>query len=117
MAMSVDLPEPDGPIRATNSPRPTARSMPRSAWTAVPLLPKTFVRLWVSMMFMALVVVVLLDLLLGRVLEGNFLARVQARQDLDPLERRDAGLHGHYLEVVLPVVGEPDELGPAREPL
>ena len=52
--MSVDLPEPDGPIRAMNSPRATVRSMPRSAWTATPLVPYVFVRPFVSMMgFMA----------------------------------------------------------------
>ncbi len=30
---SVDLPQPDGPTMATSSPRPTARSMSRSAST------------------------------------------------------------------------------------
>ena len=29
----VDLPQPEGPIRATNSPSPTVRSTPRSALT------------------------------------------------------------------------------------
>jgi len=33
---SVDLPQPDGPIRETNSPRWTAKSMPDSAWTRRP---------------------------------------------------------------------------------
>ena len=32
MFMIVDLPEPDGPMIATNSPSSTDRSMPRSAW-------------------------------------------------------------------------------------
>src|SRR5262249_61352277 len=50
IAISVDLPEPDGPISATNSPRSTVRSIPRNAWTAAPLEPKTFVRPWVLMM-------------------------------------------------------------------
>ena len=33
MLSSVDLPQPDGPITATNSPRPISRSAPRSART------------------------------------------------------------------------------------
>src|SRR6185436_12466024 len=43
----VDLPEPDGPSRATISPAPTARSTPRStsmttpAWTKLRLRPRT----------------------------------------------------------------------------
>ena len=41
----------------------------------------------------------------------------EAREDLDPLERRDAGLHRDGVEVVLPVLREPDELAAAREPL
>ena len=36
--ISVDLPEPDGPMTTTTSWRPTVRSMPRSAWNAEPLL-------------------------------------------------------------------------------
>src|SRR5262245_27343437 len=36
------------------------------------------------------VIVVLLDLFLGDVFEGDLLAGLQAREDLDPLERRDA---------------------------
>ncbi len=35
MCMSVDFPEPDGPITATSSPVVTSRSTPRSASTAV----------------------------------------------------------------------------------
>src|SRR5262245_40364929 len=31
--MKVDLPEPDGPITATNSPDTMSRLTPRSAWT------------------------------------------------------------------------------------
>ena len=73
IAISVDLPEPDGPIRATNSPRCTSRSMPRSACTAVPLEPNTLVRPRVWMIERS-VVIVLLDLLLGGVLEGDLLA-------------------------------------------
>ena len=34
MFMQVDLPEPDGPITATNSPSWTDRSMPASAATS-----------------------------------------------------------------------------------
>jgi hypothetical protein len=48
IAMSVDFPEPEGPTRATNSPRWTVRSIPRSACTAMPFAPKTFVRPRVS---------------------------------------------------------------------
>ncbi len=48
--MSVDLPEPEGPISATNSPRSTVMSIPRRAWTAAPFAPKTFVRPEVLMM-------------------------------------------------------------------
>ncbi len=33
MCMNVDLPEPDGPVTATNSPRPISRVTPRSAFT------------------------------------------------------------------------------------
>ena len=141
--MSVDLPEPDGPISATNSPRSTVMSMPRRAWTAAPLEPKTFVRPWVLMIAdmvsdlersasrtvetrgnfaggsspgiqpsasrdrvgwagtspapdaTGLVVLfVLLDALLRRVLEADFLAGLQPDDDLDALERRDAGRTG-----------------------
>ena len=31
--MNVDLPDPDGPITATNSPRPMSRLTPRRAFT------------------------------------------------------------------------------------
>ena len=33
--MSVDLPDPDGPITAVSLPRSTSSVTPRSAWTAV----------------------------------------------------------------------------------
>src|SRR5450759_3398786 len=71
IAMSVDLPEPDGPTRATNSPAETERSMPQSAGTAVPFDPKTFVRPCASMMEDMSVVVVLFDFFLRGVLEGD----------------------------------------------
>src|SRR6266567_2391691 len=48
--ISVDLPDPDGPISARNSPRSTVRSMPRRAWTATPLDPYVFISPVVSMM-------------------------------------------------------------------
>ena len=35
MCMSVDLPEPDGPITALSSPRETSSETPRRASTAV----------------------------------------------------------------------------------
>ncbi len=34
MFIAVDLPEPEGPMMATNSPEPIDRSMPASACTA-----------------------------------------------------------------------------------
>ena len=34
MFISVDLPEPEGPMMATNSPRSTASDTPRSACTS-----------------------------------------------------------------------------------
>jgi hypothetical protein len=37
--MRVDLPEPDGPMMAVNSPRAKATSTPARAWTAVSPLP------------------------------------------------------------------------------
>src|SRR5689334_3463631 len=40
--MSVDLPEPDGPMMATYSPLPTVKVTPRSAW--ISSLPITYVR-------------------------------------------------------------------------
>src|SRR5207245_6684618 len=40
----VVLPQPDGPITATISPRRTSRSSPRSAWTAPPPLSYVFTR-------------------------------------------------------------------------
>src|SRR6185369_5533056 len=113
MAMSVLLPEPEGPMSATNSPACTSRSMPRSACTALPLLPKTFVRPRVVMMEAAcilVVLVVLLDLLAGHVLERDLLAGGEAGDDLDALQGGDPRLHRHRLEVVLPVLGQPDEL-------
>ena len=36
MLRSVDLPQPDGPITATNSPGSTVKSTPRSARTGAP---------------------------------------------------------------------------------
>src|SRR5207253_5506223 len=119
IAMSVDLPEPDGPIRARNSPGSTVRSIPRSARTATPLLPNVFVRDFVSMIgFIALVVlVVLLDLLLRRIFERDLVARPQPGEDLDAFERGDAGRDRDDVEVLLPVVGEPDERVAPREPL
>src|SRR5258706_2514918 len=140
IAIRVDLPEPDGPIRATNSPRWTVRSMPRNACTAVPLEPNTLVRprVWMiarsvaghrrfappsgvtrsrSSCSTSLVVIVLLDLLLRRVLEGDSLSALEAGEDLDALEGGDARGDGHDVVVVLPVVGEPDELAPAAEAL
>src|SRR5215470_12595992 len=107
--MSVDLPEPDGPMSATNSPRRTLRSIPRSAWTALPFAPNTFVRPVVSMMLVmrfrssrrgtggidktpgnSSVVVVLFDLLAGRVFQGDLIGGLQPVEDLDALESRDS---------------------------
>src|SRR5262245_27297858 len=104
IAMSVDLPDPDGPIRATNSPRWTVRSMPRRACTAAPLAPNTLVRPWVRMIARS-VVIVFLDLLLRRVLERDPLGALEAGEDLDPFQGGDAGGDGDDLVVVLPVVG------------
>src|SRR5512141_300527 len=56
------------------------------------------------------VVLVLLDLLLRRTLERDLLATLEARQDLDALERRDSGGDGHDLVVVLPVIRKPHVL-------
>src|SRR5579864_198982 len=102
MAISVDLPEPEGPTSATNSPSATVRSMPRRACTALPLLPNTLVSWWVSMMGgmarrlarcggpgapgaaapvkgleSSVVLVVLLDLLARRVLQADLLSLPQ----------------------------------------
>src|SRR5436190_1954200 len=44
MFISVDFPEPDGPMIATSSPRFTSRSMPRSACTSVSPTRYTLVR-------------------------------------------------------------------------
>src|SRR4249920_4171674 len=41
MCMKVDLPEPDGPVTARNSPRGTSRLTPRSAFTSTS--PTTYV--------------------------------------------------------------------------
>src|SRR5712691_5672969 len=41
MCMKVDLPEPDGPVTARNSPRWTSRFTPRSAFTSTS--PTTYV--------------------------------------------------------------------------
>ena len=109
IAMSVDFPEPEGPTRATNSPRRTVRSIPRSACTVMPFEPKTFVRPRVSTIARS-VVIVLLDLLLRRVLEGDLLVALEARDDLDALEGRDAGLDRDDVVEILPVVREPDVL-------
>src|SRR6476619_6376552 len=62
------------------------------------------------------VVVVLLDLLLGRVLERDLLAGREAGENLDALESRHARLDRDHVEVLLPVIRQPDELGPAGEP-
>ena len=43
MFIVVDLPEPDGPITATKSPRAIARSTPFSAWNAAAPVPKVLV--------------------------------------------------------------------------
>src|SRR5664279_3207457 len=117
IAINVDFPDPEGPTRATNSPAETVRSMPQSACTAVPFAPKTFVRPRVSMMERISVVVVLLDLFLRWILQRDLLAALQAREDLDALERRDAGGDGDRLVVVLPVVREPHVLAAPVETL
>ena len=44
--ISVDLPEPEGPITTTTSPRATSRLMPRSTWS----LPKYLCRFSIWMM-------------------------------------------------------------------
>src|SRR6266545_8357597 len=62
-----------------------------------------------------LVVVVLLDLLLGRVLQRDFLSGRETREDLDAFEGRDTRLDRHDLEVLLPVVRQPDEFGAAGQ--
>src|SRR5262249_37729495 len=49
--------------------------------------------------------------------QRDLLRALQARQDLDALERRDAGLDGDDVVEVLPVVGEPDVLAAPFEPL
>src|SRR5438046_3019092 len=41
MCMNVDLPDPDGPVTAMNSPRSTSRFTPRSAFTSTS--PTTYV--------------------------------------------------------------------------
>ena len=41
MCMNVDLPDPDGPVTARNSPRSTSRSTPRNARTSTS--PTTYV--------------------------------------------------------------------------
>ena len=43
MFIVVDLPEPDGPMTATKSPRAIARSTPFSAWNAAAPVPKVLV--------------------------------------------------------------------------
>src|SRR4051812_39622513 len=43
MFIVVDLPEPDAPMIATNSPASTSRSMPFSAWNAAGPSPKPLV--------------------------------------------------------------------------
>src|SRR5262245_35724607 len=42
MRSVVVLPEPDGPSRAKNSPSPTSRSMPSTAWTSPNVLRTDF---------------------------------------------------------------------------
>src|SRR5215510_15782977 len=106
IAIKVDLPEPEGPMRATNSPRSTVRSMPRSACTAAPLEPNTLVRPRVRMIGRS-VVIVLLDLLLGGVLQSHLLGPLEAGQDLHALQGGDARGDGDHVVVVLPVVREP----------
>ncbi len=46
---SVVLPQPDGPIRETNSPCPTFRSMCDSAWTGPSAVSKVSERSWMAM--------------------------------------------------------------------
>src|SRR6059058_3884330 len=111
MCISVDLPEPEEPMMAANSPRVTARSIPRSACTA--FSPESYVFVtassWmrarcasgsVSYLRIALMVlsrgrtacahpslVVALVLLLvvrqRRIFEGHFIARLESFEDLD----------------------------------
>src|SRR5580693_6129985 len=145
--MRVDLPEPEGPTRAANSPSSTVKSMPRSACTAVPLLPNTLVSPRVSMMLdmgwasteelrvelrqpskrcdlastavealRSIVLVVLFHLLARGVLQADLLVRPQPGEHLDALEGGDARVDRHHREVVLPVIGEPNELVAPVEP-
>ncbi len=56
MFISVDLPEPDGPAMATNSPAAISRLTPRSARTSTSPIWKTLVTSWTAMSGAAIVI-------------------------------------------------------------
>ena len=53
MCMKVDLPDPDGPVTATNSPGSTSRFTPRNACTFTSPTTYVFMRSWTEMTGMA----------------------------------------------------------------
>ena len=48
MCISVDLPEPDGPVIATHSPLAISSETPPSAWTSASPIPYTLVMFWMA---------------------------------------------------------------------
>ena len=48
MCISVDLPEPEGPVMATHSPLAISSETPSSAWTSASPVPYTLVMFWMA---------------------------------------------------------------------
>lgn len=90
MCMNVDLPEPDGPVTATNSPRWTSRLTPRSAFTSTSPTMYVFTRLRTEMTVVNLVT------FLGSWLRPS---AISCQRSAPP--RRKAGLNGSVTAVVL----------------
>src|SRR5205823_3009243 len=120
MCISVDLPEPDGPVIETNSPAPMLQSTPRNACTA--FSPESYVLVTFSSVIrsragagssylsmalrvasrLVVVVVLLLVLRQGRIFERQLLAALHALEDLDAGVVGEAGDDGALLEEGLP---------------
>src|SRR5438874_55662 len=111
--MSVDLPEPDGPMIATNSPASITRSMPLRTWSSLP--PTSYERVMPRSSMSAMLLALLgarrlsggrrrppahrqrarLRALLRHVLgasDHDLVARRQALEHLDAFAAFDAGL-------------------------
>src|SRR6185436_7577554 len=121
MPSKVDLPQPEGPLMATNSPRPISRSMPARAWVSISSVWKTLAmlsrRITASgMVFLASMGSIdahaVVRIPLRHVRNDDLVARSQTLDHLDGVDGTAAQAHRHAQgEAAL------DQLVKARRPL